>query len=92
MPLEFSSVSLLSALSHRLNLYGFELINSGPARGGYFHELFVKDHPELCRRMRRVAVKVSNKDKDKDGESTGKGDHDDDKSKEKSEIGKSGGI
>jgi hypothetical protein len=41
-----------------LNLYGFELINTGPARGGYYHELFVKDRAELCRRMRRVAVKV----------------------------------
>lgn len=41
-----------------MNLYGFELINTGPARGGYYHEMFIKDQPELCRRMRRVAVKV----------------------------------
>jgi hypothetical protein len=44
-----------------LNLYGFELINTGPARGGYYHELFVKDRPEFRRRMRRVAVKVGSK-------------------------------
>ena len=51
--------SRLSSFKRQLNLYGFELINTGPSRGGYFHELFVKDRPELCRRMRRVAVKVS---------------------------------
>eukprot|EP00543_Licmophora_paradoxa_P008141 CAMPEP_0202454384 /NCGR_PEP_ID=MMETSP1360-20130828/12135_1 /ASSEMBLY_ACC=CAM_ASM_000848 /TAXON_ID=515479 /ORGANISM="Licmophora paradoxa, Strain CCMP2313" /LENGTH=365 /DNA_ID=CAMNT_0049073689 /DNA_START=1986 /DNA_END=3083 /DNA_ORIENTATION=+ len=50
--------SRLSSFKRQLNLYGFELINTGPARGGYFHELFVKDQPELCRRMRRIAVKL----------------------------------
>lgn len=58
VPLYFRQ-SRLSSFKRQLNLYGFELINAGPARGGYFHELFVKDQPELCRRMRRVAVKVS---------------------------------
>jgi len=57
VPLYFRQ-SRLSSFKRQLNLYGFELINTGPARGGYYHELFVKDQPELCRRMRRVAVKV----------------------------------
>ena len=57
VPLYFRQ-SRLSSFKRQLNLYGFELINTGPARGGYYHELFVKDRPELCRRMRRVAVKV----------------------------------
>jgi hypothetical protein len=58
VPLYFRQ-SRLSSFKRQLNLYGFELINTGPARGGYYHELFVKDRPELCRRMRRVAVKVA---------------------------------
>lgn len=58
VPLYFRQ-SRLSSFKRQLNLYGFELINTGPSRGGYFHELFVKDRPELCRRMRRVAVKVA---------------------------------
>ena len=58
VPLYFRQ-SRLSSFKRQLNLYGFELINTGPARGGYYHELFVKDRPELCRRMRRVAVKVT---------------------------------
>ena len=60
VPLYFRQ-SRLSSFKRQLNLYGFELINTGPARGGYFHELFVKDRPDLCRKMRRVAVKVGAK-------------------------------
>jgi HSF-type DNA-binding len=58
VPLYFRQ-SRLSSFKRQLNLYGFELINSGPARGGYFHESFVKDRPELCRQMRRVAIRGS---------------------------------
>ena len=65
VPLYFRQ-SRLSSFKRQLNLYGFELINTGPARGGYYHELFVKERPELCRRMRRVAVKVSSKTDKKD--------------------------
>jgi HSF-type DNA-binding len=54
----FFRQSRLSSFKRQLNLYGFELINTGPARGAYYHELFVKDRPELCRQMRRIAVKV----------------------------------
>jgi hypothetical protein len=57
VPLYFRQ-SRLSSFKRQLNLYGYELINSGPARGGYFHDMFVRDRPELSRRMRRVAVKV----------------------------------
>jgi hypothetical protein len=63
VPLYFRQ-SRLSSFKRQLNLYGFELINTGPARGGYYHELFVKERPELCRRMRRVAVKVSSSKND----------------------------
>ncbi|CAB9498988.1 stress transcription factor B-1 [Seminavis robusta] len=58
VPLYFRQ-SRLSSFKRQLNLYGFELINTGPSRGAYYHELFQRDQPDLCRRMRRVAVKVS---------------------------------
>eukprot|EP00522_Entomoneis_paludosa_P018244 CAMPEP_0172449198 /NCGR_PEP_ID=MMETSP1065-20121228/7959_1 /TAXON_ID=265537 /ORGANISM="Amphiprora paludosa, Strain CCMP125" /LENGTH=400 /DNA_ID=CAMNT_0013200815 /DNA_START=215 /DNA_END=1417 /DNA_ORIENTATION=- len=67
VPLYFRQ-SRLSSFKRQLNLYGFELINTGPSRGGYFHELFVKDRPEICRRMRRVAVKVSSGGNKQEGE------------------------
>lgn len=90
VPLYFRQ-SRLSSFKRQLNLYGFELINTGPARGGYYHELFVKDQPELCRRMRRVAVKVSSK-QGKDGDSKGGpppellGEEDDDKGPEEDKL------
>ena len=58
VPLYFRQ-SRLSSFKRQLNLYGFELVNTGPSRGAYYHELFHRDHPERCRRMRRVAVKLS---------------------------------
>lgn len=81
VPLYFRQ-SRLSSFKRQLNLYGFELINTGPARGGYYHEMFVKERPELCRQMRRVAIKVSPKKNDKNNK---KGDADD--SDEKAEKG-----
>jgi len=58
VPLYFRH-SRLSSFKRQLNLYGFEQINIGPYRGGYYHEMFHRDNPETCRRMRRVAVKVA---------------------------------
>jgi hypothetical protein len=50
----------LSSFKRQLNLYGFELISSGPYRGYYYHNFFVKGRPELCINMRRlVNTKVS---------------------------------
>jgi hypothetical protein len=66
--------SRLSSFKRQLNLYGFELINTGPARGGYYHELFLKDHPDSCRRMRRVAVKLSPKQEEDDDDRQEPGD------------------
>ena len=50
--------SRFNSFKRQLNLYGFMLINSGPHRGGYYHKSFIKNRPDLCRNMRRVAVKV----------------------------------
>lgn len=67
VPLYFRQ-SRLSSFKRQLNLYGFELINTGPNRGAYYHEFFQRDQPELCRRMRRVAVKVNAKSTNDDAE------------------------
>jgi hypothetical protein len=50
--------SRYNSFKRQLNLYDFMLINSGPHRGGYYHKSFIKNRPDLCRNMRRVAVKV----------------------------------
>jgi hypothetical protein len=61
VPLYFRHTRL-SSFKRQLNLYEFEFVNTpGPARGGYYHYLFVKQRPELCRRIRRIAIKSSPK-------------------------------
>ena len=71
VPLYFRQ-SRLSSFKRQLNLYGFELISNGPSRGAYFHELFQKDKPSLCRRMRRIAVKVAPNKKQQEQEANAK--------------------
>ena len=72
--------SRLSSFKRQLNLYGFELINSGPSRGGYYHEMFRRDRPELCLQMRRTvnqkakAAEADTKKKDKKEETPEKSD------------------
>jgi hypothetical protein len=38
-------------------MYGFHRVPCGRDRGGYYHECFLKDSPDLCGRIRRVPVK-----------------------------------
>lgn len=55
----------LSSFKRQLNLYGFELIDHGPSKGGYYHELFMRDEPELARQIRRVGNRYISRDKTK---------------------------
>jgi hypothetical protein len=56
MPLYFKQTKLTS-FQRQLNLYGFCRLTSGQDRGGYYHELFLKDRQFLCKRMIRTRVK-----------------------------------
>jgi HSF-type DNA-binding len=56
---DYFKQSRLSSFKRQLNLYGFELITGGPSRGGYFHESFLRDKPDLCRQIRRRDIKLS---------------------------------
>lgn len=42
-------------------MYGFQRVNSGPDQGSYFHDLFLKNRPDLCKMMLRQRLKNSNK-------------------------------
>jgi hypothetical protein len=51
---KYLGLNRFSSFQRQLNLYGFVRIRSGPDKGGYYHELFLKGRPLLCTYMRRV--------------------------------------
>jgi hypothetical protein len=56
-PLYFKCTQYTS-FQRQLNLYGFSRIKAGPYKGGYTHELLVRDSPELCDYIIRAKKKV----------------------------------
>jgi len=56
MPLYFKQ-SKLTSFQRQLNLYGFSRLTSGPDKGGYYHELFLRGKDHLCTKIMRMKVK-----------------------------------
>ncbi len=56
MPRSFKQTKLTS-FQRQLNLYGFSRLTSGPDKGGYYHELFLRGKRQLCTRMIRMRIK-----------------------------------
>ena len=46
-----------SSFQRQLNLYGFGRISTGPDRGGYYHNSFLRGQPALCHAIFRTKVK-----------------------------------
>lgn len=49
--------SKITSFQRQLNLYGFHRLTSGPDKGGYYHERFLRGKPALCEGMLRVRIK-----------------------------------
>jgi len=49
--------SKITSFQRQLNLYGFHRLTSGPDKGGYYHERFLRGKPALCQDMLRVRIK-----------------------------------
>lgn len=57
MPMFFRQTRM-SSFQRQLSLYGFlRLTRKGPDHGSYYHEMFLRGMPRLCRRMQRTRVK-----------------------------------
>ena len=56
MPTYFRQ-SKLTSFQRQLNLYGFSRITAGRDRGGYYHELFLRNKLFLCQNMTRMRIK-----------------------------------
>ncbi|CAB9512695.1 Heat stress transcription factor [Seminavis robusta] len=56
MPCYFRQ-SKFHSFQRQLNLYGFKRVTTGPDRGGYYHEMFLREKRFIATKMKRTKVK-----------------------------------
>lgn len=56
IPRFFKRNSKFSSFQRQLNLYGFQRLYTGDEKGSYYHKLFRRDRPNLCRKICRTKV------------------------------------
>jgi HSF-type DNA-binding len=53
----YFKLSKLASFQRQLNLYGFQRLTRGRDRGGYYHELFLRDREFIAHSITRIKVK-----------------------------------
>jgi hypothetical protein len=56
MPCYFKNQTRYKSFQRQLNSYQFHRFDAGKNKGACFHQLFMRDNPDLCTRMCRVKV------------------------------------
>jgi hypothetical protein len=56
MPCYFKNQTRYKSFQRQLNFYRFHRFETGKNKGACFHELFMRDKPDLCTHMNRVKV------------------------------------
>ncbi len=56
MPKYFDKTKYKS-FQRQLNMWGFDRVGSGPYKGAYLHEFFIRGQPKLCESMQRTKIK-----------------------------------
>lgn len=46
-----------ASFQRQLNIYGFQRLTAGRDRGAYYHDLFLRGHPQLATRIHRMKLK-----------------------------------
>lgn len=54
---QYFKLSKLPSFQRQLNLYGFQRLTRGRDKGGYYHELFLRDRTFLAHNIQRIKVK-----------------------------------
>jgi len=54
---KYFKLSKLASFQRQLNLYGFQRLTRGRDRGGYYHELFLREKVFLSHNIQRIKVK-----------------------------------
>ena len=54
---KYFELTKFTSFTRQVNGWGFRRITRGSDKGGFFHEFFLRDQPELCTKMRRLKKK-----------------------------------
>ena len=67
---KYFRMNRFASFQRQLNLYNFQRIQKGRDKGAYHHRYFLKDKPNLSKRMRRTKIKGENSIRKQQSEGT----------------------
>jgi len=62
---QFFNETNFECFTHKLNCLGFKCMVGSPRNTAYYHDVFLRDQPELCKQMQRYNIAVHDHDVNK---------------------------